>query len=52
MKLPASTFGLKRTSSGLSEAHVALIKLLAEKAVNDYLAETDTPNEADRKAPR
>jgi hypothetical protein len=37
--------GLVRTSSGLSPAHVALIKMLAAKAVHEYLAEVE-PGEA------
>lgn len=50
MRNPAPTYGLTRQSLGLSPAQVALIKLLAQKAVNDYLAETDaaTADEADQ----
>ena len=36
------------TRNGLTEAHKDLIRLLAERAVNDYLAETDS---ADTDAP-
>ena len=34
--------GLTRTSSGLSPAHIELIRLLAAKAVEDYLAEGES----------
>lgn len=40
MKPP--TYGLTRQSQGLSPAHRELIKLLAQKAVNDYLAESES----------
>jgi hypothetical protein len=38
---PAQPFGLRRTSTGLSEAHKQLIRLLAERAVEQFLRETD-----------
>ena len=41
--------GLTRQSVGLSPAHVELIKLLAQRAVEQYLAEVEATNEADRK---
>jgi hypothetical protein len=45
---PSRAFGLSRRTQGLPEAHKQLIRLLAEKAVSDYLAETDAANEEDR----
>lgn len=38
---PASASGLTRQSTGLSEAHRELIKLLAAKAVAEYLRESE-----------
>lgn len=53
MRPSARTFGLTRQSksTGLTEAHKQLIKLLAQKAVTDYFAELDaeTLDKADRK---
>ena len=51
MKPTSHTFGLSRRTTGLSEAHKQLIKLLAAKAVENFLHETDaaeTADEADR----
>jgi hypothetical protein len=47
MKHPCShaSFGLTRRSSGLSPAHVALIKLLAEVAVANYLREINASSD-------
>jgi hypothetical protein len=42
MKPPAHTFGLSRRTTGLTPAHIELIKLLAKIAVENYLAETDS----------
>jgi hypothetical protein len=39
---------LRRKSAGLSPAHVELIRLLAEVAVQQYFAEVDVADEADR----
>jgi hypothetical protein len=39
---------LTRRSVGLSPTHVELIKLLAEIAVDDYLAETKAMDEEDQ----
>ncbi len=36
------TSGLSRTSSGLSPAHRELIKMLAAKPVEDFLAESES----------
>ncbi len=47
--------GLTRTGSGLSAAHVALIKMLAEVAVEDFLREneeTDAPADDRREVAR
>lgn len=45
MKPAAYPVGLTRRSVGLSEAHKELIKLLAEIAVKDYLAEIEQPDQ-------
>ena len=34
---------LQRTSTGLTDAHKRLIRMLAELAVEQYLAETEPP---------
>lgn len=34
-------FGLTRTSTGLTDAHVGLIKMLAARAVADFLREVE-----------
>lgn len=41
MTRPPQAFGLRRTSSGLSEGHKELVRLLAQRAVEQYLRETD-----------
>lgn len=41
MRPPAQAYGLSRQSTGLSEPHKQLIRLLAERAVEQYLAETE-----------
>ena len=43
---PRASDGLSRRSSGLSDAHRALIKLLAEVAVADFLCESEMTHEA------
>jgi hypothetical protein len=45
---PLTAFGLSRRSTDLTEAHKQLIKLLAAKAVQDYLAETDADDQGDQ----
>ena len=50
MKPTAHPFALTRTSPGLSPAHIQLIKLLAEKTVSDFLAETDSADTVDEPA--
>jgi len=39
--------GLVRKSTGLTAAHVELIKMLAAIAVEDYLRETEATDDAD-----
>lgn len=48
MRPTAHPSALTRQNVGLTEAHRELIKLLAEKTVSDFLAETD---EIDTNAP-
>lgn len=48
MRPTVHTFGLSRQSTGLTEAHRDLIKLLAAVAVQEYLAESES---ADMDAP-
>lgn len=48
MRPPAHTVGLTRRTQGLTEAHKQLIRLLAERAVEQYLVEVEATNEADR----
>lgn len=43
---PSSAFGLSRTSTGLTTAHRELIRLLAERAVQQYLDETEATDDA------
>ncbi|MDP3089633.1 MAG: hypothetical protein Q8N04_03075 [Nitrospira sp.] len=50
-----SGFGLTRASTGLTNAHVGLIKMLAARAVADYLCEAEaeeqrTENDHDQEA--
>ena len=42
---PPRAFGVTRRSSGLSPAHIELIKMLAAKAVDDFFAETEATDE-------
>jgi hypothetical protein len=41
MRPPSHVSGLSRQSSTLTEAHKQLIRLLAERAVEDYLSEVE-----------
>lgn len=43
-----SATGLTRTRIGLSPGHRELLRLLAARAVEDYLAEIDATDEDDR----
>jgi hypothetical protein len=38
---PTQVFGIKRKSKGVTEGHRVLIRLLAEQAVEEYLAEQE-----------
>lgn len=40
---PSTPCDLSRQTSGLSDAHKELIRLLAQIAVDDYLRECDAP---------
>jgi len=42
---PSSAFGLSRQSTGLTETHKKLIRLLAAKTVEEYLAEIEAVSE-------
>ena len=40
-------FGLTRTSTGLTDAHIGLIKMLAARAVEEYLREVEAAEAAE-----
>lgn len=46
--LPVIAFGLTRASTGLTDAHTQLIRMLAEIAVEDYLRESDAETATDQ----